>query len=160
MTALKICIYPDPILYKKAEQVPCVDDSICVLIKDMAETMHSSKGIGLAANQVGIPKRIIIVMDNQNLVEIINPEIERTTGEETAEEGCISLPGEAWKIKRAKKITVHGINVRGRKIKIKAEGLLARIIQHEIDHLNGILIKDRASFGQTQPCVKSYENKL
>jgi peptide deformylase len=157
MEILKIYVYPNPILYKKAEQVDRIDDNICSFVRDMEHTMRSVKAVGLAANQVGVPKKIIVMDDNQTIINVINPEIIKTTGSTNSEEGCLSLPGDMWKIKRAKKVVLRGMNIKGEKIEIRAVGLLARIIQHEVDHLNGILIKDRASFLQKQ--IKKIKRK-
>lgn len=155
----KIKIYGDPILREKAQPVLEVTPQIKKLIKDMAEIMYENEGLGLAANQIGIGKQIMTVDVGQGLLALINPRIEESCGEESVEEGCLSLPNIKIRVKRAKMIKVRGLNERGRKIKIEAEGLLARAIQHEIDHLNGILITDRISLARRQ-LISSQLKKL
>ena len=116
----------------------------------MAEIMYKEEGIGLAANQIGIDRQIMTVDTGKGLLVLINPQVMESYGEESAEEGCLSLPDIRVQVKRAQEIIVGGLNEEGKKIKIKTGGLLARAIQHEIDHLNGILIIDRISFVRRQ----------
>ncbi len=143
---LEIVTYPDPVLRQKAETVGNIDDEIRSLMKGMAEVMYQDDGIGLAAPQVGVSQRVIVVDAGEGLVSLSNPEIIYEGEEkEQMEEGCLSLPGIRVDVLRVKKITVRGINENGETVKIDAEGLLARVFQHEIDHLNGILIIDHAS---------------
>ena len=150
MAVRKIRIYRDPILREKAQPVTEVTPETKKLIKDMAETMYENEGLGLAANQIGISEQIMIVDVGKGLLVLINPRVRESRGEESVEEGCLSLPDIRVEVRRAKKIKVRGLNEEGRKIEIEAEGLLARAIQHEIDHLNGILITDRTSFARRQ----------
>jgi len=141
MTVLPIRTVPDPILKQKAKRVRTIDPSIKKLIADMIETVHAVPGrAGLAAPQVGIPLRILVIgMPEKEDIVLINPEIVRRKGERSIEEGCLSLPGYFAHIKRAETVTVKGLDQNGIKIRIKAEGLLAQAIEHEIDHLNGTL---------------------
>ncbi|UOF89199.1 peptide deformylase [Fodinisporobacter ferrooxydans] len=132
----------DPVLRTKAKAVPEVTRHIVKLLDDMRDTMYDAKGIGLAANQIGILKRVIVADVGEGLVELINPEILQRQGEQTASEGCLSIPGVRGEVKRADQIVVTALNRSGERIQIAAEGLLSRCIQHEIDHLNGILFTD------------------
>jgi peptide deformylase len=149
MAILEIKKYPDPILRKKAEEVKEITEEIKKIAQDMIETKRSSQGIGLAAPQVGILKRIIVLRTENHPQVLVNPEIlEKSKEKEIMEEGCLSFPGLYLKIKRAKRVKVEALDEKGEKIKIQAEGLPARIFQHEIDHLDGILFIDRLSFWQ------------
>lgn len=142
---LEVKQYPNQILRKKsrpAEKIIAEDNQ---LIEDMFETMYANNGIGLSACQVGKLKRIAVVDVDGIRRVFINPKILSKRGKEKYEEGCLSLPGVFLKIKRAQEIEAEALNERGEKFTIKANGLLARCIQHEIDHLNGILIIDRVS---------------
>ena len=141
---LKILKYPDAVLKKKAQKVATVDRQIKNLALDMIETMNKVGGVGLAAPQIGVSQRIIAVKNEDEDWVIINPEIiKKSWRKETSTEGCLSLPGVEVKVKRHHKITVKGLNYSGESIIIEAKGLLARIFQHEIDHLNGVLIIDK-----------------
>ena len=140
MAILKILQYPDDRLHIVATTVKQVTDSTLKLIKDMAETMYAAPGIGLAATQVDQHLRIIIVdtsEKNDNLLAFINPEIISYSGESECEEGCLSVPGIYEKVRRAERITVKAINLKGDAFSLEAEGLLAVCIQHEMDHLLG-----------------------
>lgn len=110
----------------------------------MRDTMYAFDGIGLAAPQIGISKRIIVVDTGDNLIEMVNPEIIYGEGEQTGSEGCLSVPNVVGLVKRAKKVTVKGLNRKGEEVNIEASDLLARVFQHEIDHLDGVLFIDRA----------------
>lgn len=133
----------DELLRKKSRVVNEIDKRTATLISDMLDTMYASDGVGLAAPQVGVLKRIAVVDIGEGYYVLINPEISKSEGEYIDEEGCLSIPGEFGEIKRAKKITVKAIDETGNKIELKAEDLLARVIQHEIDHLDGILFVDK-----------------
>ncbi len=150
MAILKIKRYPDKILKIKAEPVRIIDGSIQNLIDNMIETMYAAPGVGLAAPQVGVSLRIMVLDVNSRekgpgLMVIINPEIISTLGETEEEEGCLSVPDYKADIKRAEIVTVRGLNREGKEIEVEGKGLLARALQHEIDHLNGTLIIDRLS---------------
>ena len=133
----------DSILRQKARRVPRVDSSIQQLIDDMLETMQQAKGVGLAAPQVGVPLRVIVLqMPGEEPIAIINPEIVKRAGEREITEGCLSIPGYAGEIKRSVSVTVKGRNQQGKTIRIKATGLRAQALEHELDHLNGILYID------------------
>jgi len=145
MSIQEIIAYPDPVLRKKSEPVDKIDKDIKQLIEDMTETMYASRGIGLAAIQIGVLKSVILVNVGEGLVVLVNPEIFEDEGETQMEEGCLCLPGVMLEVKRSEKIKVKGLNSKGDEIVIHAEGLLARALQHEIDHLNGVLIIDKIS---------------
>lgn len=132
-------------LRNRARDVKNINSAVQRLIDDMIETMHDADGVGLAANQVGVPKRIIVVTAGEEEVLILlNPIFEALGDEEPGVEGCLSVPGEYGEVLRSCKIRVAALDRRGKKFAFEAEGLLARILQHEIDHLNGILFTDRA----------------
>lgn len=146
MAILKIHKYGSPILREKALTVNKVDDEIKKLTEDMIETMYAEEGAGLAAPQVGISKRIIIVdTEDRGAMVLINPVISNREGESIEEEGCLSVPGIYTEVRRSAKVTVHAMDLNGEKIKITEEGFLAIVLQHEIDHLNGYLFIDRLS---------------
>ena len=144
MAALPIRTLPDPVLKQKAKRVRTIDGSIKKLIGDMIETVHSEPGrVGLAAPQIGVPLRVIVIgIPEEEDIAIINPEIVRRRGERLIDEGCLSVPGYLGQIKRAESVTVKGRDQDGKEIRIKAEGLLAQALEHEIDHLNGVLYLD------------------
>jgi peptide deformylase len=140
MSILKILQYPDDRLHKVARPVEKVDESTRKLVRDMAETMYSAPGIGLAATQVDVHKQIIVldVSDTHDQLRVfINPEIIASSGEEECEEGCLSVPGIYEKVRRAAKVTVRSLDENGESFTLDAEGMLAVCIQHEMDHLLG-----------------------
>jgi len=149
MALLDIIKYPDPRLKEVSEPVSVVNEEIKKLVSDMLETMHNAPGVGLAAVQVGVLKRIIVVdihsrdYENRDPVIFINPEVVSSDGETSYEEGCLSVPGYTADIVRAERVKVRGLNINGDEVMLAAEGFLAIALQHEIDHLNGILFIDR-----------------
>jgi peptide deformylase len=152
---LKIVEYPDPVLGKKAQPVEEINETIHRLIDDMIETMHEAPGIGLAAPQVGESKQVMVVdiraiEPESEIIVLINPQIVEADGEAVREEGCLSVPGLLSDIKRHDKVKVRGLNREGKAVEIMGEGLLARVFQHEIDHLNGTVILDRVSLLKRQ----------
>jgi len=159
MAIMRIRIYGDPILRKKAKPVEAVGDQEKKELEDMAKTMYSAKGVGLAATQVGIDKQLIVVDVGNGLLKLANAKVIKAQCAKTAEEGCLSFPEITVKIKRPEKITVEALNHDGVKVKIDAEGLLARAIQHEIDHLAGVVIVDRIGVLQKAIIAKKL-NKL
>ena len=144
MATLLIRTLPDPVLKQKAKRVRAIDGSIKKLICDMIETMHSEPGrVGLAAPQIGVPLRVIVIgIPEEEDIAIINPEIVRSRGERSIDEGCLSVPGYAGHIERAESVTAKGRDQNGKEVRIKAEGLLAQALEHEVDHLNGMLYID------------------
>ncbi len=151
MPQRKIVIEPDPILRKKSVVLEKVDDELRALLDDMLETMYAAPGIGLAAVQVGILKRLIVIdiskdKENKNPLFLINPEIISLSNKTTIyEEGCLSLPGHFAEIERPAECQIKFIDYEGKEKELKADGLLATCIQHEVDHLNGILFVDYLS---------------
>lgn len=140
MAILKILEYPDPRLHKVASPVPVVTDEIRKLVRDMAETMYTAPGIGLAATQVDVHKRVVVIDISEtksDLLVLINPEIVARVGEEESEEGCLSVPGYYERVRRASQVTVKALDAEGKPFERSAEGLLAVCIQHELDHLQG-----------------------
>ena len=150
----------DEILKKKSRQVEKIDEKIQELIRDMIETMHKANGVGLAAVQVGVLKRIVVIDLYEEGIEpyiLINPVIVKTKGEQTVEEGCLSFPNKFAKIVRPKEVTVKALNEKGEKIEIKAKDLLAQAICHEVDHLNGEVFIDKIIPGTLENVIP--ENK-
>lgn len=148
MAILTVLHFPDPNLRKKALPVEAVDTDLRTLANDMLETMYEEGGIGLAATQVNVQKRLIVMdlsEDKNEPVILINPEITTAEGDEESQEGCLSVPGYYEKVRRAEKISYHYLDLDGNHIEGKADGLLAVCIQHEIDHLNGKLFIDYLS---------------
>lgn len=144
MAVRTIITTENPILRQKAKKIHHFDTSLQRLVDDMFETMHEAHGVGLAAPQIAQPIRVFVAQYQDRKVAVFNPEIVKTEGEEIGNEGCLSIPGyEGRNIRRAAKILVKGQDVRGKQIRVPAEGWFARILQHEIDHLNGILFTDR-----------------
>ena len=143
MAIISIRVLPDPVLKQKSKRVRVIDGSIQRLIGDMIETMHSTGGVGLAAPQVGVPLRVAVIgIPGEEDIALINPEVVRRKGERVVGEGCLSVPGYFGEIKRAESVTVKGRDPSGKEIRIKADELLAQALEHEIDHLNGVLYID------------------
>ena len=148
MALLPILHYPDPRLHKVASPVAVVDARIRKLVKDMAETMYAAPGVGLAASQVDVHERLLVIDisdDHNDLRVFINPEILEASGEAENEEGCLSVPGVYDKVRRAERVKVRALDVDGEPFTIEAQGLLAVCIQHEIDHLDGKVFVDYLS---------------
>ncbi len=153
MALREIRKYPDPVLRKKTARVERIDGTIDRLIEDMVETMHAAPGVGLAANQVGVSLQLAVIdlssRDDEEqrhpLLVIINPEMLVMEGSVVEEEGCLSIPDYAEKVKRAARVKVRAQDRTGKKFEIEAEGLMAKALQHEIDHLNGLLFVDKLS---------------
>jgi peptide deformylase len=148
MALRPILKYPDPRLKQMAEPVKEVNDEIRRLVDDMAETMYAAPGVGLAANQVGVLLRVFVIDianddEPSDLRVFINPQITATVGTQTWEEGCLSFPGVTEEIRRAEKVTVTALDRDGKSFELEAEGLLAVAIQHENDHLNGVVMLDK-----------------
>src|SRR3990172_7765821 len=153
MAIREIRIYPDPVLRNKTSRVERIDAALDRLIEDMVETMHAAPGVGLAANQVGVPISLAVIDlslredkdQRRPLLVIINPEIITLEGSVIEEEGCLSIPDYAEKVKRAARVKVRAQDRTGKVFELEAEGLMAKALQHEVDHLNGLLFVDRLS---------------
>lgn len=201
MALLKILKYPDPFLRRKCAPIEEIDDELHALLDDMTETMYAAKGVGLAAPQVGVDKRVVVIdaspwfrndgeeegdegesdgeidsaetapaeeaveygeeeYDGPGLIELINPVIVYSEGSAVAEEACLSIPGFSSEVKRKLKVVVEAYNRDGDPIEIEAEDLLARVFQHEIDHLDGVLFIDRLSRLKRELLVRKIEKVL
>ena len=135
----------DEILRKKSREVTVVDDKIRTLMNDMVDTMYENEGVGLAAPQVGILKRVVVIdVEDGNVYKMANPKIIKRSGEQTGQEGCLSVPEKKGIVSRPMNVTVEYTDENGQEVKLDAEGVLAGCICHEVDHLNGVLFTDRA----------------
>jgi peptide deformylase len=145
VSVLPMRYLPDPILRQQAKKIGNVPPNFKKYAEDMIETMHAEQGVGLAANQVGSLQKVAVIQlpDWEEALVLINPEIVRREGEREVEEGCLSIPGYRGLVKRAEKVRARALDLNGKVIRIKAEGLLAQALEHETDHLNGILYIDR-----------------
>jgi peptide deformylase len=151
MAVRPIVLADNPALRKKSKKVKQFGEALQALIDDMVETMHAANGVGLAAPQIGVLERVIVIQlpedeeepQSSKLFALCNPQIIRAEGEEEGEEGCLCLPGYVGEVNRAASVTVKAQDRRGKRVRIKAEGFLARVFQHETDHLDGILYIDR-----------------
>lgn len=145
MAIRNVRLESDEVLRKKCRAVETIDEKIKELAEDMIETMHSQDGVGLAAPQVGILKRVVVIdlYDNNGPYVLINPEIVKEKGEQEVEEGCLSFPNKFAKVIRPAEVTVKALDINGKDYKLKGKGLLAQAISHELDHLNGILFVDK-----------------
>lgn len=160
MNKLKVRTYPDPILRKKAEAVVQFGEEEQSLFDQMIETMFKEDGVGLAAPQVGISKRIIVASPTMTPGEeyvLVNPEIYEARGRELGVEGCLSLPGISGEIPRAKMIRFRAVDRHGKPLDMEAKDFFARIIQHEVDHLNGVLLIDRVDFDKRQELLAAFQ---
>lgn len=145
--AIRIIVHePDEVLHQVAKEVKHITPNVQKILTDMADTMYDAEGVGLAAPQIGILKRMIVVDvgDEHGLIELINPEIVSAEGEQFGPEGCLSIPGYRGDVRRAMEVTVKGLDRYGKEVTYTGTELLARALQHEIDHLNGVLYTDIA----------------
>ncbi len=155
MPVLPVRIYGDPVLRLKAKEIAAVTDTTRPFVNDMFDTMFAEDGVGLAAPQVGVSERLLVLAvpvkrGKRVDMTLINPEVVKAEGWELGEEGCLSVPGVYDEVKRAFAIELKALDESGRPVELKAEGYLARVIQHEIDHLNGVLFVDRLGMLQRQ----------
>lgn len=142
MSILKILTDENPVLRQKSKEITKITNRLKVLAKNMLETLYDAPGVGLAAPQVGVLERIIVIDVGDGPIVLINPQIMTCEGENRDVEGCLSIPDRNEYITRAQKVVVSGLDLNGKKVKLEGTGLLARAFQHEIDHLNGILFID------------------
>jgi peptide deformylase len=144
MAVHPITLLPEPVLREKAKRVPMIDASIHRLIEDMIESMYAAHGVGLAAPQIGVSLRVIVVgIPDEEPFALINPEIVKVSGERTVDEGCLSLPGYRAELSRHKSVVAKGLNPEGKEVRIKAKDeLLAQALEHVIDHINGTIYID------------------
>jgi len=149
MAVRSICALPEPVLRQKAKKVTTIDSSVQRLIDDMIDTMRAVSGVGLAAPQIGVPLRIAVIeVPGEEVITLINPEVVKRRGERSIGEACLSVPGYQGELERSIWVKVKAQNRQGRNIRLKGEGLLAQALEHEIDHLNGILYVDRVESGK------------
>jgi len=152
--------YGNPVLRQKAHPVEKIDSEVKRICEAMVEAMIRANGVGLAAPQIGIPKRIIVLDLEGDFHILINPELVETSGEQDeSQEGCLSVPGVEASVARKRRACVRGMTLDGRQTEVKGEGLIARALQHEIDHLNGILFIDHLSPARRQSLLKEYARK-
>jgi peptide deformylase len=159
MAILPILTQEAPILRQKAKRVARVDSGIRQLIDDMVDTMVAAPGVGLAAPQVGVGLRVVVIKTDTNLHTLVNPEMVKWGGEQIGLEGCLSVPGYVGEVKRYMQVVARGLNRQGKPVKVKGDALLARAIQHEIDHLDGILFTDRLTSLDTLRKVEPQEQE-
>jgi peptide deformylase len=160
MSVLKIELLGSEVLRRRAEEIVEVDDDLRRLIRDMFETMYHAEGVGLAGPQIGIERRVIVVdvrEEGSNPFALINPRIVESTREmDKAEEGCLSIPGVAGVVERSARVVVEALSEMGEPVRIEAEGMLSRCLQHEVDHLDGVLFIDRLSPLKRNMVLKRY----
>lgn len=156
MATMRILTHGEPQLKDRARDVDCTSEDLSGLIADMVDTMREAHGVGLAATQLGVMKRVFVYeVDEEPPRAILNPEIVATCKDtEEEEEGCLSVPDVKVSIKRSCHVTVRGTDERGESVEVEADGLLARVVQHEIDHLDGVLILDRASRAERKRAIR------
>jgi peptide deformylase len=150
MAVRRIVVYGTPVLRQRTTEVANLNGDLQQLIDDMVETMHAAPGVGLAANQVGSSHRLFVANpaddhDPSTLLVVINPEVVESDGERVSNEGCLSIPDYRDEVRRANRVLLRGLDRNGRPIEVEGQGLLARIFQHEMDHLNGLFFLDRLS---------------
>jgi len=163
MTILRVVKYPAKVLRTKTKEVERVTDEDRKLVKDMIETMYAENGVGLAANQVGISKQLFVASADQvrgNELVYFNPRLVKKEGTLKEFEGCLSVPELYEPVKRAKRVWMRAMTLDGKTVEVKAEGLLARIFQHETDHLNGLLFIDRLGLLKSRLTQKKLSKKL
>jgi peptide deformylase len=144
MAVYQVITTPDQVLRAKAKTVNKINDGVFRVLDNMKDTLYAENGVGLAAPQIGISKRLVVIDTGDNYLELINPEIIEAHGEQVASEGCLSIPGIVGLVKRAERVVVKSLNRQGEEQILEGSGLLARALQHEIDHLDGILFTDKA----------------
>src|SRR3954470_18772907 len=156
MPPYSIRLFGDPVLKQKAAEITDVDGNLVQLAADMVVTLHEAAGLGLAAPQVGVQRRLFVyhLQDEPEPKVIINPTISESRGEWTYEEGCLSVPGLAWEIVRPKEIHLVGYDLDGNEVSIEADEILARLFQHELDHLDGVLLLDRLEKEQRKAAMR------
>ena len=147
MAARPIRIYGDPVLREECAPVAEVDQEARALIADLVDTVSEAEGLGLAAPQIGVPRRVIVVLEpggaERTYLAVINPEIVSACGEDTVDEGCLSVPGIYERVKRPQSVVVSGLDAEGKEVRVEATGMMARAFCHEIDHLDGVMFVDR-----------------
>ena len=159
MATYPIRLFGDPVLRQRAVEVENVDASLVRLANDMVQTMYDAPGVGLAAPQVGVQRRLFVYDVGDGPFTVINPEIVESSGEWVYQEGCLSIPGLSWELVRPKEVHLRGFDLEGRDIDIEADELLARCFQHEMDHLNGVLIVERLDAEDRREAMRILRNR-
>ncbi len=154
VTHLGIRIFGDPVLRNATPDISEIDSSLVRLVGDMIDTMHDAPGVGLAATQVGVQKRVFVYDVGDGAKAVVNPRISEARGEWTYEEGCLSLPGLSWSITRPNEVHLEGMDLDGKEISIDAGDLLGRVFQHEVDHLDGVLLLERLDEDQRKEAMR------
>src|SRR4051812_16033627 len=154
--AHEIRVFGDPVLKTKAAPVADIDGSLVRLADEMVDVMYAAPGTGLAANQIGVQKQLFVFDVGEGPVTIVNPEIVESRGEWVYDEGCLSIPGLYVEILRPKEVLMRGLDLDGNEIEIEADELMGRLFQHELDHLNGVLMFDRMELDQRKEALKEY----
>ena len=157
---MQIRVYGDPVLNQVTNEVVDIDGKIAALADTMIETMYEAPGVGLAANQIGIQKRMFVYDKGDGPVVVINPRIVESAGEWTYEEGCLSVPGLSWEITRPKQIFLVGYDLDGNEISVETDEFEGRIFQHDLDHLDGILLVERLNEDQQKRATKELRKRL
>ena len=160
MPVLPIRVHGDPVLRIATTEVTDIDGNIVRLVEDMLETMYDAPGVGLAANQVGIQKRLFVYDIGEGPHAVINPVLQGHRDEWTYEEGCLSVPGLYWPIERPKQVEVSGLDLNGKEVTIGGDELLARVFLHEVDHLDGKLLIDRLDPDQRREAMRILRNRI
>ena len=157
---MQIRVYGDPVLNQVTNEVQDIDGKIAALAETMIETMYEAPGVGLAANQIGIQKRMFVYDKGEGPVVVVNPRIVESDGEWTYEEGCLSVPGLSWEITRPNRIYLVGLDLDGNEISIETDEFEGRIFQHEMDHLDGVLLIERLDDDQKKQAKKVLQKRL
>ncbi len=161
MAVRSILSFDHPALRERARRVGRVDATVVRLLDDLAETMYAAPGAGLAANQIGVALRAMVVKgDESQHYALVNPELVKKEGSQVGYEGCLSFPGWVGEVERAESVVVKGLNRKGREVRIKSAGFTARAFQHELDHLDGVLFTDRLTHLETLRRVEEVESEL
>lgn len=161
MAPYDIRVYGDPVLRTPAEEVANIDGALVRLAEDMLETMYEAPGVGLAAPQIGVQKRMFVydINDGNGGFTVVNPRVVERSGDWEYEEGCLSVPGLSWPIVRSARVHLTGWDLDGRELSIEAEDLLARVFQHETDHLDGMLLIERLDKAQRRQALRTLRNR-
>lgn len=161
MASYNIRVFGDPVLKQRAAEITDLDGRVHRLAQDMIETMYGARGVGLAAPQIGVQKRLFVydTQDDQGPRVLVNPTISDAAGEWTFEEGCLSVPGLYWPIVRPKQVHLTGVDLDGNEISIEADEYLARVFQHELDHLDGILLLERLDPDQRKQAMRELRSR-
>jgi peptide deformylase len=161
MAPYVIRVFGDPVLKQRASEITDIDGTLARLANDMIATMYEAPGVGLAAPQVGVQKRLFVydTQDGEGPKIVINPTISESRGEWTFEEGCLSVPGLAWEIVRPKEVHLTGVDLDGNEVSIEADEYLARVFQHELDHLDGILLLERLDADQRKQAMRTLRER-